>query len=128
MTDPRTVTVSTIDAGDVTLDEPFWCTGFHQPGGYKADIVHYGQEIALAVDTRCHGEIRVLSAALYQGPFSEYETQDVAVAVEFGDFDSSEAHTLDSSELAALADSMVAFALGPMHQLIERLQLLEGDR
>ncbi|MCX5338117.1 hypothetical protein [Streptomyces sp. NBC_00140] len=126
MSDPRTVTVSTLDHGPVTLPEPFWCVGFHPPGGYKADIAHYGQEIALTAETSCHGEVRVLAASLYQGPFSEHETRNVAVAVEFGDFDTTDAHSLDAGELAGLADAMVAFAVGPLHQLIERLQLLEG--
>lgn len=127
MSGPRTVTVDTIDHGPVTLPEPFWCSGHHEPGGYRADIVHYGQEIALTVDTHCHGEVRVMSASLYQGPFSEYEDRGPAVAVELGDFDSGDAHAFDAARLAGLADSMVAFAVGPLHQLIERLQLLEGD-
>ncbi|MFJ8783161.1 DUF6907 domain-containing protein [Streptomyces sp. NPDC102476] len=126
MSDPRMVTVDTIDAGPVTLPEPFWCGGFHPAGGYRADIAHQGQELALVVDTPCHGELRMLSAALYQGPFSEHETTDVVVAVEFGE-DNTESHTLGSQDLAAVADAMVAFAVGPLHELITRLQLLEGD-
>jgi hypothetical protein len=127
VSDPRTVTVNTSDHGPVTVPEPFWCCGSHPPGGYRADIAHYGQEIALTVDTSCHGELRVLSASLYQGPFSEYETRNVAVAVEFGDFDTTDAHSFNSTELAGLADATVAFAVGPLHDLITRLQLLEGE-
>lgn len=126
MSDPRTVTVDTVDFGPVTLPEPFWCSGVHPGGGYRADIAHYGQEIALTVDTSCHGEIRVMTASLYEGPFSEHEQRGPAVAVELGDFDTNDAHSLDAARLAGLADSMVAFAVGPMHQLVERLQLLEG--
>lgn len=126
MSDPRTVTVDTIDHGPVTVPEPFWCSGFHPPGGYRADIAHDGEEVALVVDTACHGEVRVLSAALYQAPFSEHETTGVVVSVEFGEPDTSQAHSFDSAELAGLADAMVAFAVGPLHQLIERQQLLEG--
>jgi hypothetical protein len=127
VSDPCTVTVSTLDHGDVTVPEPFWCTGVHPAGGYRADIAHDGEEVALVVDTACHGEVRVLSAALYQGPFSEHETTDIVVAVEFGDPDPSQAHSFDSSELAAVADSLVAWSVGPLHDLITRLQLLEGD-
>src|SRR3954466_5573523 len=103
------VTVDTLDHGPVTVPEPFWCVGFHPPGGYRADIAHYGQEIALTVDTSCHGELRVLSASLVQGPFSEYGTRKVAVAVEFGDFDTTDAHSFNAAELAGLADATVAF-------------------
>lgn len=126
MSEPRTVTVDTVDHGPVTLTEPFWCSGFHPPGGYRADIAHYGQEIALTVDTPCHGEVRVMAASLYEGPFSEHEARGPAVAVELGDLDTGDAHSFDAARLAGLADSMVAFAVGPLHQLIERLQLLEG--
>lgn len=119
-------TVHTIDAGPVEFVEPFWCCGVHEPGGYRADIAHYGQEIALTVDTPCHGEVRVMSACLYEGPFSEHEDRGPAVAVELGDIDTNDAHSFDVARLAALADSMVAFAVGPLHSLIERLQLLEG--
>lgn len=126
MTDPHTVTVDTIDHGPVTLPEPFWCVGTHPAGGYRADITHYGEEIALVVETPCHGPVRALSAALYQGPFSEYETTDVVVSVEFGDAETVDAHSFGSEDLAAFADGLVSFAVGPLHSLIERLQLLEG--
>jgi hypothetical protein len=127
VSDPRIVTVNTIDFGPVELLEPFWCTGsMHGDGGYRADITHYGEEIALVVDTACHGEVRVMTASLYQGPFSEIETTAIVVSVEFGDAETVDAHTFNSGELAGLADAMVAFAVGPLHQLIERLQLLEG--
>lgn len=125
MSDPRTITVDTLDHGPVTLPEPFWCGGMHPPGGYRADIAHEGEELALVVETPCHGEVRMLSASLYQGPFSEHETRNVVVSVEFGE-DGTESHSLGSQDLAAVADGMVAFAVGELHSLIERLQLLEG--
>lgn len=127
MSDPRTITVTTVDHGLVTFTEPFWCTGLHPDGDYRADIAHQGEEVALVVDTACHGEVRVLSAALYQALFPEHETTDVVVSVEFGEPDTSQVHNLGPGELAGLADSLVAFAVGPLHQLIERQQLLRGE-
>lgn len=120
-----TRTVNTIDHGPVTFTEPFWCTGLHPDGDYRADIAHQGEEIALVVETPCHGEVRMLSASLYRAPFSEHETTAVVAAVEFGE-DGTESHSLGSQDLAAVADGMVAFAVSELHGLIERLQLLEG--
>ncbi|MGW2169015.1 DUF6907 domain-containing protein [Streptomyces sp. NPDC001705] len=127
MTEPRTITVPTVDHGDVTVPEPFWCTGHHPPGGYRADLAHEGEELALVVETPCHGPLRALSAALYQAPFSSTQT-GVVVAVEFGEPFTTESHDYNSQDLAALADALVSFGVGELHQLIERLQLLEGDK
>jgi hypothetical protein len=122
----NTITVNTVDYGPVELPEPHWCVDVHPDGEYRADIVHYGEEIALVTDTTCHGQVQVLTAALYQGPFSERATRDVVAAVEFGDPEMGDGHSLNAAELAGLADALVSFAVGPLHQLIERLQLLEG--
>ena len=119
-------TVDTIDAGSVEFVEPHWCSGLHPDGGYKADIAHEGEEIALAIETACHGEVRVLSASLYQALYAETESRDLVVAVEFGDPFAGDGHPHDAAEIADLADQLVAFAVGPLHQLIERHQLLAG--
>ncbi|MER5259730.1 hypothetical protein [Streptomyces sp. NPDC002855] len=120
MSAPRTVTVQTGDHGPVTLDEPFWCTGVHPPVDCRSDIVHDGEESALVIETPCHGPVRVAAAALLQYPFGLRDRQ-VRVLVEFD-----ELHEYDAATLAVLADSLVAYAVGPLHGLIERLQLLEG--
>lgn len=121
MSDPRTVTVRTIDRGDVTAPEPFWCLGQHADGEYRADFNHQGEEHPLVVDT-LHGQVEVATAALYQRPFAEDSSTAVVVTVEFD----SESNEYDSTSLAGLADALVAYAVGPLHSLIERLQLLEG--
>lgn len=121
-------TVHTIDAGPVEFVEPFWCSGLHPDGGYKADIAHQGDEVAFAVDTACHGEIRVLSASLYQALYAETESRDIVVAVEFGDPFDSGSHPMGAADIAGFADGLVAFVAGDLHQLIERHQLLlAGD-
>lgn len=118
----RTVTVHTADHGPVTLPEPSWCLGEHPVDGYRADIEHQGEDVELVVATPCHGPVRVASAALFQRPFSMHGPTGPLVAVEFD-----ELHEYDSVSLAGLADSLVAYAVGPLHRLIERLQLLEGE-
>ncbi|WP_055612830.1 DUF6907 domain-containing protein [Streptomyces phaeochromogenes] len=116
-----TVTVDTVDHGPVTLDEPFWCLGVHPAEAYREDIVHEGEESPLLVDTACHGQVRIAVASLVQRPFSPTDAS-VSVAVEFD-----EQHEYDVAGLSDLADNLVAYAVGPLHQLIERLTLLEGD-
>jgi len=46
----RTVTLATVDHGDVTLPEPSWCRGHadHHPGSYLCDITHYSAETVLS--------------------------------------------------------------------------------
>lgn len=122
MSDPRTVTVSTLDCGSLTAPEPFWCLGEHADGEYRADFNHQGEEHPLVVDT-LHGPLEVATAALYQRPFAEESSTAVVVTVEFD----SESNEYDSTALAGLADALVSWSVGPLHSLITRLQLLEGD-
>ena len=121
MSAPRTVTVQTIDHGPVTAPEPVWCVARHSDGDYRADLAHEGEGNLLFVDTPCHGPVKVATASLYQRPFAEQSTRAVTVAVEF---DAS--HEFDAASLAGLADALVSWSVGPLHSLIERLQLLEG--
>jgi hypothetical protein len=116
------VAVDTIDAGRVEGVEPAWCRGEHADGEYRADFNHQGEEYPLVVDTP-GGQVQVATAFLYQRPFAEGSTRAVVVPVEFD----SEAKEYDSTSLAGLADALVAYAVGPLHQLIERLQLLGGE-
>jgi hypothetical protein len=117
------VTVETGDHGPVTLPEPFWCLGEHPEEGYREDIEHQGEEVPLNVETPCHGEVQLLTAALFQRPFSTHGPTAPMVAVDVGE---TELHEYDSQHLAGLADSLVAWSVGPLHDLITRLQLLEG--
>lgn len=117
----RIVTVRTVDYGDVVLKEPLWCVAEHPGGIYRADVEHEGEEYPLVVDT-ARGRVQVACASLYQRPLAEESSRAVVVAVEFD----SEANEYDSTALAGLADALVSYAVGPLHSLIERLQLLEG--
>lgn len=70
----RTVTLSTIDHGDVTLPEPSWCVGHadHRPGARRADILHRGPDVAFAF----RGE-PVMVAALAHSPFITAEAPEL---------------------------------------------------
>ncbi|MFC4466681.1 DUF6907 domain-containing protein [Streptomyces xiangluensis] len=63
--EPRTVVVSTLDHGDITVRCPAWCIGAHPDGGYRADILHQGPDVSLAF----HGR-HITDAGLVQSPFA----------------------------------------------------------
>lgn len=83
MSAPRTVTVHTHDHGDVTIQEPAWCTGaFHQPGGARVDVTHTSDDIPFNVETG-EGSVTTMRAVFEQRPFTEREPgRGVFVSVE----------------------------------------------
>ncbi|MDX3315186.1 hypothetical protein P1S61_40315 [Streptomyces sp. ME08-AFT2] len=68
MTEPRTVTLPTADAGDVVLTEPSWCAGhqLHDPETLRVDITHAGPSVDCS-----HLGADLFSAELVQSPHSE---------------------------------------------------------
>ena len=123
MSTPRTVTVHTGDHGDVHMIEPFWCAGDHPAEGYREDIEHRSEDVVLTVPTPCCGEQKLTTLTLVQRPFSRTDTTAKAT-VEFAE----DYHDVTSAQLAEFTDALVVLAVGPLHQFIERLQLLEGDQ
>ncbi|OQR64761.1 hypothetical protein B6E66_07325 [Streptomyces maremycinicus] len=78
-TEPRTVTLATLDHGDVTLPEPAWCRGHagHRPDSYRVDLTHYGTEERLIHDGQA-----LFVVMLAQTPFSENATHGTEVYLE----------------------------------------------
>lgn len=76
-TEPRTVTLATLDHGDVTLPEPSWCRGHagHRPDSYRCDLTHYSEETVLA-----HQGAKVFRVMLTQAPYAS-QPPDPAVCV-----------------------------------------------
>jgi hypothetical protein len=105
MTEPRTVTISTSDDGDVTVPEPAWCSGVHEAGGYRVDIGHYAPDIEITTTTS-RGPVLILAMGLAQNPFPE-ETAAVTVAVRLADGDY---YRHDVAGLDRLADDLVEAA------------------
>lgn len=70
-TRPHTITLPTVDHGDVTLPEPSWCVGHadHDPENARADILHKGPDVAL----HFHGA-EIIAAGLAQSPFATLVT------------------------------------------------------
>ncbi|GAA3255891.1 DUF6907 domain-containing protein [Streptomyces lavendulae] len=123
MSAPRTVTVQTLDHGDVTLAEPSWCVVEHPAGNHRSGIHHEGAECAATVDLPGHGRIEFLKASLSQFPFAEYGSRDVTVAVEV----EGECYEFDSARLGDLAAAITSHALSGLLPLRARLQSLEGE-
>lgn len=64
-----TVTLQTLDRGEVTTHEPGWCIGHDEETvGYYADITHTAEPVTATTVTAAHGEIDVLYAQITQAP------------------------------------------------------------
>lgn len=116
----RTVTVHTLDHGDVTIPEPVWCLGAHADGEHQADIWHEGEQVPLLVSTPCHGMVPLLTATVVQKPFATDVDPHLAVVID------GEAHELTSVQVRALADDLVSLGMGALHWLADRIEAIEG--
>lgn len=113
--EPRTITLRTADHGDVTFTCPAWCVARHEPHGYRADILHAGEDVALVFRGHDIGD-----ASLVQSPYAELPGGGLGVSVsllgqtldpvELYDF----AATLDThaDQLRDLADQLDAILAG----------------
>ncbi|WP_455360001.1 DUF6907 domain-containing protein [Streptomyces sp. SYSU K21746] len=68
MTAARTVTVQTIDHGDVVLTCPAWCAGHDETPQYRIDISHFGPEMEFTAETS-RGTVTTMIAAFEQRPY-----------------------------------------------------------
>ncbi|MFF0136747.1 DUF6907 domain-containing protein [Streptomyces sp. NPDC005227] len=112
MSAPRTVTLATVDHGDVTLTCPAWCNGHagHRPDTYRADITHNAAQVDLTHRGRTVG-----LAVISQSPFAERSTRDIRASVVLsfesgpGGFDAVVLYDL-AAELDGHADTLRAVA------------------
>lgn len=74
MSEPRTITLATVDHGPVTVTCPAWCVGHpnHRPDDYRADILHCGPDVTLVFQGHDIGD-----ASLVQSPFSTAEIPEL---------------------------------------------------
>ncbi|MEV6116611.1 hypothetical protein AB0L59_30090 [Streptomyces sp. NPDC052109] len=112
-TEPRTVTVHTLDHGNVTVPEPAWCTGRHEQDVDRADLTHYGPELRL----HFRGE-HLWTAMLAQAPYSPSPLPSVYVE------QTGYTATLDPAGLRELADAEQAHA-GYLRRLARDLEALQ---
>lgn len=118
MTANRTVTVPTLDHGDIVIPEPAWCAG------------HTGKRPELRCDTGHTGPAHHVAyqghelayTALVQYPFSEHSDRGVGVVVELGQL----GHRLTPDELDELAAVLVDYA-GTLRHLARQLSVLQAE-
>lgn len=109
-TEPRTITLATLDAGAVALAEPSWCRGHadHRPDAYRADLTHYGPEHRLT-----HNGAELFRLLLAQSPLAERASRDIEAYVEqsgyTGSLDAAGLYDL-AAALDSAADQMRTFA------------------
>jgi hypothetical protein len=120
-TGPRTVTLPTLDHGDVTVPEPTWCTGHadHRPVD-RVDLNHSGTEAQLA-----HQGNTLWTALLSQYPYAtDPADRHTGLYVAQGGF----ALTLDPAGLSSLATALDAHADSLRRLAVELAALREGDQ
>jgi hypothetical protein len=72
--DSRTVTVDTVDHGQVQLDEPAWCIGHGTEMGvevHRDDITHNSVRVKAGAVTESKGWVPMLTAYISWAPFRE---------------------------------------------------------
>ncbi|MFD7443898.1 DUF6907 domain-containing protein [Streptomyces sp. NPDC059909] len=117
MTAPRTVTVPTIDRGDVTIPEPAWCVGHtDSPREYYVDLSHRGPEHLVGP-----AEAPLFVAMLAQNPHGSgggqtgllVETVHIARTMTPGELDELAAGLVESAaQLRHLARQLAALGTG----------------
>jgi hypothetical protein len=101
-TEPRKVTVDTVQHGPLTIPEPAWCRGHAgDPVQFFTDLSHRGPEHALTF-----GDLRIGGFMLAQFPYSARSARHVVGNV-WWDIDGI---SLSPDELDALAAALVEHA------------------
>ncbi|MGW1399304.1 DUF6907 domain-containing protein [Streptomyces sp. NPDC002405] len=119
--DPRygegTVTLQTLDHGEVTIPEPAWCRGHDgELVGSLSDVSHEGPELVASVDTRAGGEVVLLRANLTHAPYLEIEPEPQPVVY----VEALEGSTVDAEELRMVAARLAVYA-GSLRDLARQL-------
>ncbi|HEY9414231.1 MAG TPA: hypothetical protein VIQ30_05695 [Pseudonocardia sp.] len=94
-----TVTLATVDRGEVTVDEPAWCTGHDdETVGHFADITHNGPDIVAPIVTAKYGPSQIMTARISHAPHAEAQPEPFPLlAFELdghGDLDPADGHEL----------------------------------
>ncbi len=87
-----TVTLQTLDRGEVTIDEPAWCTGHDgEDVGYLADVTHNGAHTTAPIVTARYGPSNIMTAYISHAPHAVQQPEPYpvlsVVLSEHGDFD-----------------------------------------
>ncbi|MGW9024790.1 DUF6907 domain-containing protein [Streptomyces sp. NPDC055722] len=117
----RTILIRTVDAGLVEVEEPAWCLGEHEQGGYRADITHYGAPVAAEVETG-RGAVEFLEARISWAPFAELQPEPQPVAA----VDVDGLGSLSPAQLREVAAELALYA-GRLYRLSNELDRLRRN-
>ncbi|MEU0786298.1 hypothetical protein ABZ341_32555 [Streptomyces sp. NPDC006173] len=116
-----TVTLQTLDRGEVTVPEPAWCLGHDGTDvGTMAEISHAGPESFAVVESVDLGEIPLLKANLTQGPHLDQQPELFPLLAVEG----IEPASFNSEQLRLVAARLVVFA-GHLRDEARRLAVWE---
>ncbi|MFE9602021.1 DUF6907 domain-containing protein [Streptomyces hokutonensis] len=111
-----TVTLQTLDRGEVTLPEPSWCTGHEgELVGPLSEVSHDGPEISAFVAAGRLGEVLLMRANLTHAPYLEIEPEPHPLVY----VEAQEAASFDADGLRALVATGRAY--------LNRLEALAGQ-
>lgn len=109
-----TVTLTTLDHGEITIPEPAWCTGHDgEQIVHRADVTHVGATV-----TGEYQGVEFLPVRLAWAPFAERQAELLADVDEFPG--------MDAGELRDFADAVAAHA-GHLHTKANELDRLRGE-
>lgn len=112
-----TVTLQTLDHGEITIPEPRWCTGHDgEQIVQRVDVTHVGRTVAAELETD-GGTVEFLPARISWGPFAELRPEPYPLA----DVDGFPG--LDASQLRELA-AEVGLHAGRLYRLSNELDRL----
>ncbi|TXS42917.1 DUF6907 domain-containing protein [Streptomyces sp. t39] len=113
----RTVTVPTLDIGDVLVPAPAWCAGHDEAPGLLVDLTHRGAEQLLGTN-----EFTVGMAQFTQHPYSPRDRSTGLFIEPTGD-----PGTLGPSEADLYAAALVE-AAGQVRQMARWLAIIRGPK
>ncbi|WP_406199232.1 hypothetical protein OG331_22985 [Streptomyces sp. NBC_01017] len=115
-----TVTLQTLDHGEITIDEPRWCTGHDgEQIVQRVDVTHVGRKVAAEVETDA-GAVEFLPACISWGPFAELRPEPYPLA-DVDDFPA-----MDPAQLRELA-AETALHAGRLYRLSNELDRLRRN-
>lgn len=119
-----TVTLQTLDHGEVTIDEPVWCTGHDgEDVGYLADVTHNGAHTTAPIVTARYGPSNIMTAYISHAPHAVQQPEPHPVLSvelsEHGDLDVPDGRTLARG---------LRIAAARIERALDDLARLRGER
>jgi hypothetical protein len=118
------VTLQTLDAGEITIDEPRWCLGHHgEQVVHRADITHNGRRVTASAETE-RGTVDILDARISHAPYAELQPEPhpvISVTVDIED-------TFTDEDARQVAHGLNVAGLRLARLVADAARLQRGDR